>query len=282
MHIVVTIKQVPDTSEVRIDPKTNTMVRGGVPSIVNPDDTHAIEEAIRLKERHGGRVTVLSMGPPQAIAALREAISYGADEAVLCSDRGFAAADTLATSYVLWAAIRKLDEEEPVDLVLAGKQAIDGDTGQVPPGVATRLGWPQLTYVRRILEFDPPARRIRVERLADGGIEILESRLPAVVTVGREINEPRYASLPNMLRAARYQPRIWDRKTLNLDETKIGLRGSPTIVSKVWAPPRRQRPPVIMLSHGDREPDAVAADLLDRLIADGAFDWAPTPAPAAR
>jgi electron transfer flavoprotein beta subunit len=258
------------------------MVRGGVPSIVNPDDTHAIEEAIRLKERHGGRVTVLSMGPPQAIAALREAISYGADEAVLCSDRGFAAADTLATSYVLWAAIRKLDEEEPVDLVLAGKQAIDGDTGQVPPGVATRLGWPQLTYVRRILEFDPPARRIRVERLADGGIEILESRLPAVVTVGREINEPRYASLPNMLRAARYQPRIWDRKTLNLDETKIGLRGSPTIVSKVWAPPRRQRPPVIMLSHGDREPDAVAADLLDRLIADGAFDWAPTPAPAAR
>jgi electron transfer flavoprotein beta subunit len=282
MHIVVTIKQVPDTSEVRIDPKTNTMVRGGVPSIVNPDDTHAIEEAIRLKERHGGRVTVLSMGPPQAIAALREAISYGADEAVLCSDRGFAAADTLATSYVLWAAIRKLDEEEPVDLVLAGKQAIDGDTGQVPPGVATRLGWPQLTYVRRILEFDPPARRIRVERLADGGIEILESRLPAVVTVGREINEPRYASLPNMLRAARYQPRIWDRKTLNLDETKIGLRGSPTIVSKVWAPPRRQRPPVIMLSHGDRDPDAVAADLLDRLIADGAFDWAPTPAPAAR
>ncbi|MBX5491583.1 MAG: electron transfer flavoprotein subunit beta/FixA family protein [Chloroflexi bacterium] len=281
MHIVVTIKQVPDTSEVRIDPKTNTMVRGGVPSIVNPDDTHAIEEAIRLKERHGGRVTVLSMGPPQAIAALKEAISYGADEAVLCSDRGFAAADTLATSYVLWAAIRRLDEEEPVDLVIAGKQAIDGDTGQVPPGIATRLGWPQLTYVRRIVEFDLAGRRIRVERMADGGIEVLEARLPAVLTVGREINEPRYASLPNMLRAARYQPRIWDRKTLELDETKIGLRGSPTIVSKVWAPPRRQRPPVIMLSNGDRDPDAVAADLLDRLIADGAFDWAPTPAPAA-
>ncbi len=281
MHIVVTIKQVPDTSEVRIDPKTNTMVRGGVPSIVNPDDTHAIEEAIRLKERHGGRVTVLSMGPPQAIAALKEAISYGADEAVLCSDRGFAAADTLATYYVLWAAIRRLDEEEPVDLVIAGKQAIDGDTGQVPPGIATRLGWPQLTYVRRIVEFDLAGRRIRVERMADGGIEVLEARLPAVLTVGREINEPRYASLPNMLRAARYQPRIWDRKTLELDETKIGLRGSPTIVSKVWAPPRRQRPPVIMLSNGDRDPDAVAADLLDRLIADGAFDWAPTPAPAA-
>ncbi len=150
MHTVVCIKQVPDTSEVRIDPKTNTMIRGGVPSIINPDDRHAIEAAVTLKEQFGGRVTILSMGPPQAIAALKEAISLGADEAVLCSDRGFAAADTLATSYVLWAAILKLSEEEPVDLVLCGKQAIDGDTGQVPPGIATRLGWPQLTYVRRI------------------------------------------------------------------------------------------------------------------------------------
>jgi len=151
MHIVVSIKQVPDTSEVRIDPKTNTMIRGGVPSIINPDDRHAIEAAVQLKEQHGGgRVSILSMGPPQANAALKEAISLGADDAVLCSDRGFAAADTLATSYVVWAAIKKLDEEVPVDLVIAGKQAIDGDTGQVPPGVAMRLGWPQLTYVQKI------------------------------------------------------------------------------------------------------------------------------------
>jgi electron transfer flavoprotein beta subunit len=281
MHTVVCIKQVPDTSEVRIDPKTNTMIRGGVPSIINPDDRHAIEAAVTLKEQFGGRVTILSMGPPQAIAALKEAISLGADEAVLCSDRGFAAADTLATSYVLWAAILKLSEEEPVDLVLCGKQAIDGDTGQVPPGIATRLGWPQLTYVRRIQEIDFARRYIRVERIADGGIEVLESRLPAVVTVGREINEPRYASLPGMLRAARYQPRIWDRNFLNLDPEQIGLRGSPTIVSKVWAPPRRQRPPVIMIPDADRDPDAAAARLLDYLLKDGVLEWAPAPVPAA-
>src|SRR5579884_1183227 len=281
MHIVVTIKQVPDTSEVRIDPKTNTMIRGGVPSIINPDDRHAIEAAVRLKEQFGGRVSIVSMGPPQAIAALKEAISLGADDAVLMSDRGFAAADTLATSYVVWGAITKLNEEEPVDLVIAGKQAIDGDTGQVPPGVAMRLGWPQLTYVRRIQEVDPERRTIRVERLADGGVEVLEARLPAVVTVGREINEPRYASLPQLLRAARYQPRIWDRNFLDLDPEQIGLRGSPTIVSKVWAPPRRQRPPVILIPDADRDPDAAAARLLDYLLKDGVLEWAPAPVPAA-
>ena len=281
MHAVVTIKQVPDTAEVRIDPKTNTMIRGGVPSIVNPDDQHAIEAAVALKDQFGGRVTILSMGPPQAIAALKEAISLGADEAVLCSDRGFAAADTLATSYVLWAAVLKLNEEEPVDLVISGKQAIDGDTGQVPPGVATRLGWPQLTYVRRIQAVDLDQKRIRVERIADGGVEVLESRLPAVVTVGREINEPRYASLPAMLRAARYQPRVWDKKYLELDDQQIGLKGSPTIVSKVWAPAPRQRPPVVMLAEDGQGADEVAARLLDRLVEDGVLDWAPAPVRAA-
>jgi len=282
MHAVVTIKQVPDTSEVRIDPKTNTMIRGGVPSIVNPDDTHAIEAAVALKEQFGGKVTILSMGPPQAIAALKEAISLGADDAVLCSDRGFAAADTLATSYVLWAAILKLNEEQPVDVVLSGKQAIDGDTGQVPPGVATRLGWPQLTYVRKIREIDFAAKRVVVERVADGGVEVLESRLPAVITVGREINEPRYASLPAMLRAARFRPRTWDKTYLELDPQQIGLRGSPTIVSKVWAPPRRQRDPVIMIPNADRDPDGAAAKLLDLLAEDGVLDWLPAAAQAAK
>jgi electron transfer flavoprotein beta subunit len=282
MHAVVTIKQVPDTSEVRIDPKTNTMIRGGVPSIVNPDDTHAIEAAVALKEQFGGKVTILSMGPPQAIAALKEAISLGADDAVLCSDRGFAAADTLATSYVLWAAILKLNEEQPVDVVLSGKQAIDGDTGQVPPGVATRLGWPQLTYVRKIREIDFAAKRVVVERVADGGVEVLESQIPAVITVGREINEPRYASLPAMLRAARFRPRTWDKTYLELDPQQIGLRGSPTIVSKVWAPPRRQRDPVIMVPNADRDPDGAAATLLDFLAEDGVFDWLPAAAQAAK
>jgi electron transfer flavoprotein beta subunit len=281
MHAVVTIKQVPDTSEVRIDPKTNTMIRGGVPSIINPDDRHAIEVAVGLKDEFGGRVTILSMGPNQAIAALKEAISLGADDAVLCSDRGFAAADTLATSYVIWAAILKLDAEEPVDLVVSGKQAIDGDTGQVPPGVATRLDWPQLTYVRRIDAIDVERKRIRVERLADGGIEVLESRLPAVLTVGREINEPRYASLPAMLRAARFEPRVWDKVALNLDDQQIGLKGSPTIVNKVWAPAPRQRPPTVMIPDADRDPDGAAARLLDHLIEDGVIEWAPAPARAA-
>lgn len=281
MHAVVTIKQVPDTSEVRIDPKTNTMIRGGVPSIINPDDRHAIEAAVALKDRFGGKVTVLSMGPNQAIAALKEAISLGADEAVLCSDRHFAAADTLATSYVVWAAVLKLAEQEPVDLVISGKQAIDGDTGQVPPGVATRLDWPQLTYVRRIVDVDFEQQRIRVERIADGGVEVLESRLPAVVTVGREINEPRYASLPAMLRAARYQPVIWDKNDLQLDDEQIGLKGSPTIVAKVWAPAPRKREPVVMIPDGEHDPDAAAAELLNYLSKDGVFDWAPAPATAA-
>src|SRR5688572_1614431 len=147
MHAVVSIKQVPDTAEVRIDPRTNTMIRSGVPSIVNPEDVHAIEEAVRLKERFGGSISIVTMGPPQAIAALREAVSLGADRAILCADRGFAGADTLATSYVVWKAVARLDREDPVDLMLCGRQALDGDTGQVPPGVATRLGWPQLTSV---------------------------------------------------------------------------------------------------------------------------------------
>src|SRR2546430_20537 len=198
MHAVVSIKQVPDTAEVRIDPRTNTMIRAGVPSIVNPEDVHAIEEAVRLKERFGGRVSVVTMGPPQAMAALREAISLGADVGILCADRGFAGADTLATSYVVWKALQRLNEEEPVDIMLCGRQALDGDTGQVPPGVATRLGWPQLTSVLKIDEFDLEQRFIVVHRLVEGGREVVRARLPAVLTCTRELNMPRYAALPNM------------------------------------------------------------------------------------
>ena len=243
MHIVVAIKQVPDTSEVRIDPRTNTMIRSGVPSIVNPDDVHAVEEAVRLKERFGGRVTVVTMGPSQAAAALREAISLGADEAVLCGDSGFAGSDTLATSYVVWKAVVRLNNELPVDLMLCGRQALDGDTGQVPPGVATRMSWPQLTSVTKIEDVDLEQRSIRVRRAVEGGVEIVQARLPAVLTCTRDLNMPRYASFPNMVRAARYQPMTWDKVALGIadDDPNIGLRGSPTIVSKVWAPPPRKR-----------------------------------------
>ena len=267
MHAVVSIKQVPDTAEVRIDPRTNTMIRSGVPSIVNPDDVHAVEEAVRLKERFGGKVTVLTMGPNQATAALREAISYGADQGILCADRGFAGADTLATSYVVWKAMLRITRDEPVDILLCGRQALDGDTGQVPPGVATRLGWPQLTSVLNIEEIDFECREVRVQRLVEGGREIVLSRLPAVITCTRDINTPRYASFPNMVRAARYHPTVWDKVALDIaeDDPNIGLRGSPTIVSKVWAPPPRQRPDAQRIDGSD--PDRAAAELAAVLAA---------------
>jgi electron transfer flavoprotein beta subunit len=266
MHAVVTIKQVPDTAEVRIDPRTNTMIRAGVPSIVNPEDVHAIEEAVRLKERFGGHVSVVTMGPPQAADALREAISIGADSAVLCGDRGFAGSDTLATAYVVWKAIERLNRERPVDIILCGRQALDGDTGQVPPGVATRLGWPQLTSVLKIDEIDFEQRYIQVQRMVEGGREVVHSRLPAVLTCLRDLNEPRYATFPDMVRAARYQPETWDKVALGIadDDPNIGLRGSPTIVSKVWAPPPRQRPNAQQIDGSD--PEKAADELADVLV----------------
>jgi electron transfer flavoprotein beta subunit len=265
MHAVVSIKQVPDTSEVRIDPRTNTMIRSGVPSIVNPDDVHAIEEAMRLKERFGGKVTIVTMGPNQATAALREAISLGADVGILCADRGFAGADTLATSYVIWKALVRLNEEEPVDIMLAGRQALDGDTGQVPPGVATRLGWPQLTSVLKIEDVDIDRKYIQVERMVDDGREVVRARLPAVVTCTRDLNAPRYATFPNMVRAARYAPVIWDKAALGIadDDPNIGLKGSPTIVSKVWAPAPRQRSGAQRIDGTD--PERAATELADIL-----------------
>ncbi|MPZ15993.1 MAG: electron transfer flavoprotein subunit beta, partial [Chloroflexi bacterium] len=222
-------------------------------------------EAVRLKERFGGRVTVITMGPPQAMDALREAISYGADVAVLCQDRGFAGADTLATSYVLWKALVRLNEEEPVDIMLCGRQALDGDTGQVPPGVATRMDWPQLTSVLKIDEIEL-GRFVVVERLVEGGREIVRSRLPAVLTCTRDINIPRYATFPNMVRAARYKPVVWDKAALGIgdEDPNIGLRGSPTIVSKVWAPPPRQRSTIRRVDGSDA--GRAAEELADILL----------------
>src|SRR6266542_4593582 len=266
MHAVVSIKQVPDTAEVRIDPRTNTMIRSGVPSIVNPEDVHAIEEAVRLKDKFGGKVTILTMGPSQATAALREAISLGADDAILCADRGFAGSDTLATSYVVWKAMERINREEPVDVLLCGRQALDGDTGQVPPGVATRLGWPQLTSVLKIDEVDFEQRFVIVERLVEGGHEVVRARLPAVLTCTRDLNMPRYATFPNMVRAAKYQPVAWDKTALGIadDDPNIGLKGSPTIVSKVWAPSPRQRPETRLIDGS--EPERAAAELAKLLL----------------
>ena len=185
MNIIVCIKQVPETTEVRINPETNTLMREGVKSIINPFDMYAIEEGVRLKEKFGGKVTVLTMGPPQAETALKEAISPGADDAVLLSDRAFAGSDTWATSYTLAAGVRKLKE---YDLIICGKQASDGDTAQVGPGIATHLDIPQVTYVKKIEEVKDKV--IKVERMTEEGYEIIESRLPLLITVVKEINTP--------------------------------------------------------------------------------------------
>lgn len=234
MNIIVCIKQVPETTDVRINPETNTLVREGVKSIINPFDMYAIEESLRLKERLGGKVTVITMGPPQADAALREAISMGADEGILLSDRAFAGSDTWATSYTLAEAIKKIGQ---YDLILCGKQASDGDTAQVGPGISTHLNIPQVTYVKKIEEMNDKVAR--VERMLEEGYEIIEAPMPALFTVVKEINVPRLPSLKGMMRAKSAKITTWTQKDLNLDTQKIGLCGSPTQVVKIFTPAPR-------------------------------------------
>lgn len=242
LHLVVCIKQVPDSREIRIDPKTNTLVRQGVPAIVNYYDLHALEAALSLKDEYGARVTVISMGPPSAEKALKQCISMGADEGVLVSDRAFAGADTLATSYVVALTIQKMEDTwGTVDLIFCGKQTLDGDTGQVGPGVACRLDIDQLTYVEKLESLDMENRVITVHRHLEDGVERIRAKLPVLITALSELNRPRRASLPGVLRAARYKPIVWSTKDFpDLDRTKIGLKGSPTIVSKTWVPEPRQ------------------------------------------
>ncbi|HEX21234.1 MAG TPA: electron transfer flavoprotein beta subunit/FixA family protein [Actinobacteria bacterium] len=237
--MIVCIKQVPDTTQVRIDPKTNTLIRQGIPTIVNPYDLHALEAAVELKENHGGFITALTMGPPQAKEALKEAISAGCDGGVLLTDRAFAGSDTLATSYILSAAIRRLDADNKVDLIICGQQSIDGDTAQVGPGIAQRLNYSQLTYVSKIREMDIELGNVIVERRLENGTQVVSGRLPALITVVKEINEYRYASLANLIKAAKFEPIIWNQEYLKLDKSRIGLKGSPTTVRRIFAPPRK-------------------------------------------
>jgi len=234
MNIIVCIKQVPETTEVKINPETNTLIREGVKSIINPFDMYAIEEGLRLKEKFGGKAIVISMGPPQAEAALREALSLGCDEAILICDRAFAGSDTWATSYTLSSAIRKIND---FDLILCGKQASDGDTAQVGPGISAHLDIPQVTYVKKIEEIKDGV--MRVERMMEEGFEIIETPLPALLTVVKEINEPRLPSLKGMIRAKSAKITVWTQKELNLDAQNIGLCGSPTQVIKIFTPPPR-------------------------------------------
>ncbi|OGV61856.1 MAG: electron transfer flavoprotein subunit beta [Lentisphaerae bacterium RIFOXYB12_FULL_65_16] len=262
MLVVACIKQVPDTTQVKIDPVTNTLVREGVPFIINPFDIHALEEALRIRDRFGCRVTAISMGPPNAEATLRKALSLGVDEAILVSDRCFGGADTLATSNVLAEAIRRLVKREDVGLVICGKQTIDGDTAQVGPGIATRLGFAQLTLVDRIEHFDPEKRVIRVRRKLEGRHEIVEAPLPALITVVRELNRPRYPTVPMRLQALETQITVWRNQNLELDENTIGLKGSPTCVNRIFSPQREKGE---ILGDGGKDPDGAARLLVEKL-----------------
>ncbi len=230
MNIIVCIKQVPDTAEVKINPETNTLVRDGVASIINPFDLHAVEAALQIREKVGGRVTVLTMGPPQADSALRDAISMGADDAVLLTDRAFAGSDTWATSYTLSRAVEKLRG----DIVICGKQAIDGDTAQVGPEMAEFLNFPHISYIRKIEEVRPDS--LRVQRLMDEGYDVVESSLPVLLTVVKELNVPRLPSLKGKMAAKKAEIKRWTASDIGADAEKIGLRGSPTQVKNIFAP----------------------------------------------
>jgi len=233
VNIIVCIKQVPDTAEIKINPETNTLMREGVPSIINPFDLHAIEAGLQIKDSIGGRVTVLSMGPPQAEDALREAISMGADEAVLLTDRVFAGSDTWATSYTLAKAIDKLG----ADIIFCGKQAIDGDTAQVGPETAEFLNIPHIAYVRKIEEIKD--NYIRVQRLMDEGYDIVESSIPVLLTVVKELNEPRFPSLKGKMAAKKAEIKKMGMTEIGADEDSLGLKGSPTQVKNIFAPERK-------------------------------------------
>jgi electron transfer flavoprotein beta subunit len=236
MHIVCCIKQVPDTAQVKIDPETNTLVRSGVESISNPYDLVATEAGVQLAEKYGGKVTLISMGPPQTESALRECLALGANEAILLSDRAFAGADTLATSYTLARAISKISTTEPVDLVICGRQAIDGDTGQTGPGIATRLGYTLFVYVSKIIEVNVENKTITVRRQIEGGRETIEDKLPALVTVELELATPRYASLPEYVRALRQDIAVWGANQIEAPPERVGLKGSPTWVKEIFVP----------------------------------------------
>lgn len=261
MNICVCVKQVPDTNEIRIDPETNTLIRAGVPSIVNPFDTYALEAAVRLKEKLGGRVIVISMGPPQAAEAVRSCLAVGADEGYLISGRKFGGSDTLATSYILSEAIKTVEKIEGIsfDLILAGKQAVDGDTAQVAPEIAEHLGLPQVTYALGIEEHDG---ELRIKRDCDNGYDIISVRLPAVITVVRLPYEPRYPSIGPWLESKKRSIPVLtesDLKTIDLD--RCGLNGSPTKVKKSYTPVREKHGTILSKVPADKAAAEIAGKL---------------------
>ncbi len=228
MHIIVPIKQVPETDQVRMDPETGTVIRRGLSAIINPLDLYALETALQIKETHSGTITAISMGPKLAEKALREALALGCDQAVLLTDRKFAGSDTWATAYTLSQAIRKLS---PIDLIICGERATDGDTGQVGPGIASFLDLPLATYVDRTLGFINGGLRLR--RMVEAGVEIVWTQLPAVITVVKDIAHPRFPTLRQKLDAKKADIITWDAADLGVDQDSLGLSGSPTRVVKI-------------------------------------------------
>ena len=253
MRIIVCIKQVPDTTEVKINPETGTLVRDGVPSIINPFDENAIEAGLQLVEEHGGEVIVITMGPPQAEQALRDALAMGANRAILISDRAFAGADTLATSYVLAQAVERIGD---FDLIFCGKQAFDGDTGQVGPGLAEHLGIPQITYAIDIEEVTD--REIQVRRLLSDGFEVVRTRLPCLITAVKQLNEPRMPGLKSRMKAKKAEVEQWTCDCIGALADRCGLDGSPTSVMRVFSPTRQVE--------GERIEGETAEEKVRRLI----------------
>jgi len=257
MRIIVLVKQVPDTTEIKIDKKTGTLIREGVESIINPDDRHAIELALSLKGERGGKTIVLSMGPPQAIDAVSEALGMGIDEGVLLSDRNFAGADTWATAFTLGMAVKKVGN---YDLIICGRQAIDGDTAQIGPQVAELLGLPQLTYVREIEKIDD--KRIEVQRALEDGYERIASPLPALMTVIGGINKPRLPRVDSLIDACgeKAKIKVWDVADLGITVQEVGLIGSLTRVIKTFSPKVKREGEMLQGSK-----DEVIAQLVDKM-----------------
>lgn len=256
MKIIVCIKQVPDTTEVKLDPKTGRLIRDGVPSIINPDDKNALEEALRIKDSNPDTtVTVVSMGPPQADVAMREALAMGADEAILISGREFGGSDTWATSYIIATALKKIGD---FDIILCGRQAIDGDTAQVGPQIAEQLGIPQITYVQ---DLKIEGRKVVCQRQLEDGYCVVEAEMPVLLTAIKELNTPRYMTPKGIYDAYKKTVQVWGFADVPVDEAKIGLKGSPTNVNRTFSPaPKGQGE---MLEGADRN---TVKTLVDKLV----------------
>lgn len=259
MKIIVPIKQVPETSNVRMDPETGTVIRAGVETVVNPLDLYAIEAALRLKEVYGGTVTVITMGPPPAVRALKEAVAMGCDQAVLVSDKRFGGSDTWATSYTLAQAIRKLGA---VDLIITGERATDGDTAQVGPGIAAWLELPVASYVAKIGPLADGG--LTLERLDEEGYQRLWVPLPALLTVVKEVAAPRLPTLRGKKRAKQMDVPVFDADSMDLDPSALGLKGSPTKVVKIDTP-KVTRGGRTALANDDESVTAAVRELIDFL-----------------